>query len=105
MIHKTNFLALAIITAAAFTAAPAANATVAAGMSAATSATTTAATTSAQTDIVLAHGWRGGRGWRGGHGWRHGHRGFRNCRWLQRKARRTGRRYWWKRYYRCRNAY
>ena len=31
--------------------------------------------------------------------------GYGNCRWLRRKAIRTGSRYWWGRYYRCRNAY
>ena len=101
MMNKTNFLAVAVIAAAAFTAVPAANATVAGGMSAATATTTTAATTTAPSGVVLAHGRR--HGW--GHGWGHGHRGFRNCRWLKRKARRTGRRYWWHRYHRCRNAY
>ena len=47
MMNKTNFLAVAVIAAAAFTAVPAANATVAGGMSAATATTTTAATTTA----------------------------------------------------------
>jgi len=104
MINKTNFLAVAIVAAAAFTAAPAANASVAAGMSASTAATTTAATTTAPAGIILAHGY-GGR-WHGGWGggWRP-HGGYRRCRWLKRKARRTGRRYWWHRYYRCRNAF
>jgi hypothetical protein len=106
MINKTNFMAVAIIAAAAFTAAPAANATVAAGMSAATAASTTAATTTAPAGIVLAHGYvgRGHGGWGGGN-WGHGGHGYRRCRWLKRKARRTGRRYWWHRYYRCRNRY
>ncbi|MGD9667945.1 MAG: hypothetical protein AB7U75_02700 [Hyphomicrobiaceae bacterium] len=31
--------------------------------------------------------------------------GYGNCRWLYRKAVRTGSRYWWRRYYRCRNYY
>lgn len=110
MINKTNFLAVAIIAAAAFTAAPAANASVAAGMSAATAATTTAATTTAPAGIILAHGWGGhghgwGGGWGGGGHWGHGGHRIRRCRWLKRKARRTGRRYWWNRYYRCRNRY
>lgn len=71
-------------------------------------------------------GRHGGRHWghhRGGHRyWRRGHRryyggiyfgapylyyggygyGYGNCRWLYRKAVRTGSRYWWRRYNRCR---
>ncbi len=34
------------------------------------------------------------------YGYRYG-----SCRWLYRKAVRTGSRYWWRRYYRCRNYY
>lgn len=78
----------------------------------------------------VVRGWRGNRGWRHG-GWR-GHRGWRHrpwrrwrrggiyfgaapfvyygssyasCRWLYRKAVRTGSRYWWRRYDRCRYRY
>lgn len=109
MINKTNFMAVAIIAAAAFTAAPSANATVAAGMSAATAASTTAATTPAPAGIILAHGYGGhggwGGGWGGGHGWGHGGHRIRRCRWLKRKARRTGSRRWWRKYYRCRNRF
>ena len=28
-----------------------------------------------------------------------------SCHWLKRKARRTGSRYWWRRYYRCVDRY
>ena len=107
MISKRNFMAVAIVAAAAFTAVPSANATVAAGMSATTAATTTAALPTAPAGVVLAHGWgghwHGGWGWHPGR-WGYGHR-WRKCRWLKRKARRTGRRYWWNRYYRCRNRF
>ncbi|MEM7301316.1 MAG: hypothetical protein AAF468_09560 [Pseudomonadota bacterium] len=48
----------------------------------------------------------------GGHGHYHGHvyrphygSPYRACRWLKRKARYTGSRYWWKRYRRCIRAY
>ena len=60
MFNKTNLIAVAIIAAAAFTATPSANASVAAGMSsaAAVAVTTTAAPT-AQGNVVLA----GGRRW------------------------------------------
>ncbi len=112
MFNKTNLFAVAIIAAAAFTAAPSANATVAGGMSAASAAATTAAATTIQADVVLA----GGRKHRHGHRhWPHGWGGgiyygdygygFRDCFWLKRKARHTGRRYWWNRYYNCRNGY
>ena len=110
MINKTNFIAVAIVAAAAFTAVPSANASVVGGMSsAAAAATTTSAVPAAQAGIVLVggkhrhRGWRHGYGWGHGHGWGHGY-GFRNCHWLKRKARRTGRKYWWNRYYNCRHG-
>ena len=47
-----------------------------------------------------------GRRFKGRHfyfdyGWRHNY--AHNCYWLKRKARITGKRYWWKRYYSCKN--
>lgn len=33
------------------------------------------------------------------------YRPYRKCSWMKRKARRTGRRYWWKRYRRCKSRY
>ena len=110
MINKTNFIAVAIVAAAAFAAVPAASASVVGGMSsAAAAATTTFAAPAAQGNIVLAGGkhrfrhWGHGRGWGHGHRWGYGY-GYRNCRWLKRKAHRTGRRYWWNRYYNCRDG-
>ena len=51
----------------------------------------------------------------GKHKFRHGrhfhhwdswhYRPHRGCHWLKRKARWSGKRYWWKRYYRCRASY
>ena len=102
MINKTNILAAAIVATAALSIAPSANAGIAAGMSATTQAATTAAITTTPAGIVLAHGYGGH--WHGYGGWRP-HGGFRRCRWLKRRARRTGRPYWWHRYYRCRSAY
>lgn len=111
MINKTNIMAVAIVAAAAFTAVPSANASVAGGLSSAAAAATTATVApGAQGNVVLAGGRRhrhfrwGGHRWGYGHGWGYG-RGFRNCHWLKRKARRTGRRYWWNRYYNCRDGY
>lgn len=103
MINKTNILAAAIVAAAALAATPAANASVVAGMSASTTAATTAATSTTPAGIVLAHGYGGH--WHGGWGGWRPYGGYRRCRWLKRKARRTGRRYWWHRYYRCRNSF
>ena len=40
------------------------------------------------------------------HHWDNWHyRPHRGCYWLKRKARWSGKRYWWKRYYRCRANY
>lgn len=91
MFNKTNLIAVAIVAAAAFTAAPSANASVAAGMSSAAAAVTTTAAPAAQGNIVLAGGLRlRHRHWRHGWGFRHGWGyGYRNCHWLKRKARRT----------------
>ena len=111
MFTKTNLMAVAIVAAAAFTASPSANASVAAGMSSAAGfAATTSAAPAAQGNVVLAHGRRLRHrhlhfGWGGGPYWIDYGYGYRNCRWLKRKARRTGRRYWWNRYHRCMNAF
>ena len=118
MMTKTNLIGAVLIAAATFTAAPASNATVAAGQMAATAATAIQATSAiaslageagvaetAAANFKLAGGkrrrWhRWHRHWRHGHGyWGHG------CYWLKRKARRTGRKYWWNRYYDCIDGY
>ena len=54
MFNKTNLIAVAIVAAAAFTAAPSANASVTAGMSSAAAAITTSAAPAAHGNIVLA---------------------------------------------------
>lgn len=115
MTKKTNLLAMAVFAAAAFVAAPSANATPAAGMMAGIAAPVSGAIGAADTGVQLAGG-RRHRGHRHGHRrWRHGHFGHvylgyvprygGGCRWLKRKWRRTGSRYWRKRYYRCVNRY
>lgn len=41
----------------------------------------------------------------GGPGFYVGHHGWRRCRWLRRKAMRTGSHYWWHRYRMCRRHF
>lgn len=47
--------------------------------------------------IWIGHGY--------GHHYGHGYRRFSECHWLKRKAIRSGKRYWWKRYRACKNDY
>jgi hypothetical protein len=52
--------------------------------------------------IAGKHRFRHGRHF---HRWDNWHYRPHGCYWLKRKARWTGKRYWWKRYYACRHHY
>jgi hypothetical protein len=125
MSTKLNLVGAIVIAAATFAATPFANASTSASLAGIGPAATTTAVASlavlnagaggsvetAAENMQLAGGrhkrWRH----RHGHGWRHGwDYGFgygygRGCRWLKRKARRTGSRYWWRQYKMCRSGY